>query len=276
VGYRFDLSHRVAIVTGCGSSDGIGFATARALAGLGAKVAITSTTDRIRSRENELRETGATVVGRVADLTDERQVADLVAQVEADLGPIDILVNNAGMVQTGVEHPAQVFLEMSLVDLRHHLRLNLETAFAMTRAVAPGMVARRHGRIVFVSSVTGPIVSAPGSAGYATSKAAVDGLMRTLALELGRDGVTANSVGPGWILTGSSEPDEIVAGAATPVGRSGSPDEVASAIAFLASDVSSYLTGQNIVVDGGNTIQELHGIDPYPDRAIDPGGSQRP
>ncbi len=253
------------MVTGCGSADGIGFAAAKALAELGAKVAVTSTTDRIRTREDELRRTGATVASRVADLTDERQVVDLVAQVETDLGPIDILVNNAGMVQTGVEYPGRFFLEMSLADLRHHVRLNLETAFAVTRAVAPGMVARRHGRIVFVSSVTGPIVSAPGSVGYATSKAAVDGLMRTLALELGRHGVTVNSVGPGWILTGSSEPDEIVAGAATPVGRSGSPDEVAAAIAFLASDASSYLTGQNIVIDGGNTIQELHGIDPYAD-----------
>jgi 3-oxoacyl-[acyl-carrier protein] reductase len=253
------VDDRVALVTGAGSSTGIGFAAARALGREGAMLAIASTTDRIAQREEELRGEGMTVAGFVADLTDFEQARRMVEGVLDVYDRIDALVNNAGMVQTGVDASSLSprFHELSHTDWHRAIALNLTTAFNVTRNVIPGMMTRRYGRIVMVSSATGPVTAIPESVGYGAAKAGMDGMMRGIALEAGPFGVTCNSVAPGWIETGSSEPEELVAGRHTPVGRPGAPEEVAALIVFLASPESSYVTGRSIVVDGGNTIQEF-------------------
>ena len=256
MGAPFRLDGRHALVSGCGSRDGIGFASAQLLARLGARVSITSTTERIHERAAEL----AGAFSFVADLTDPEQATALVAAAREVHGPVAALVNNAGMTQSGSEDDGGgAFLDLPPAALERQLEITLKTAFHLTQAVLPEMV-EGGGRVVMVSSVTGPLVSAPGSSAYAAAKGALDGLMRTIALEHARHGITVNAVSPGWIATASSEPDELEAGRHTPVGRPGTPDEVAAVIAFLCSGEASYLTGQTIVIDGGNIIQEHHGV----------------
>jgi 3-oxoacyl-[acyl-carrier protein] reductase len=251
---------RVALVTGAGSASGIGFAAARILSRGGARVAIASTTDRIHDRVAELEREGIVASGHVGDLMAEGSAVRLVAEVlAANDGRLDILVNNAGMVAVGDDGESSAVADMDPAEWDLGIARNLGTAFSVTRAALPSLISSGHGRIVFVSSVTGPLVSNPASTVYGAAKAGILGLMRGLAIEVGRQGVTVNAVLPGWIATGSQLPAEAIGGENTPLGRSGSPAEVAAVIAFLASDAASYVTGQGIVVDGGNTIQEFKG-----------------
>jgi 3-oxoacyl-[acyl-carrier protein] reductase len=254
-------SGRVALITGAGSALGIGFATARLLAQQGAKIAITSTTDRINERARELAKENADVFAMPADLRDHESTLMLVREVLARYGRIDILVNNAGMTQ--ISNPdgtlSTSFAELSEADWDYSIALNLKTTFNMTKAVLPSMLSAKYGRIVNVSSVTGPLVSNPRATAYSAAKAAMVGLTRSLAMEVARGGITVNAVAPGWIETASSTEQEIIAGKNTPVGRPGRPEEVAAAIGFLGCESASYVTGQMIVIDGGNTIQEYKG-----------------
>jgi 3-oxoacyl-[acyl-carrier protein] reductase len=257
---RGEAEQRVALITGAGSATGIGFACAQVLVREGAAVAICSTTDRIQERVAELAADGADAAGFAGDLTDRGQTNALVAGVMERFGRVDILVNNAGMVAVGdPDQPEALFAELDDDVWDRTIAMNLTTAYNVTRAVFPGMLERGWGRVVMVSSVTGPLVTTEGSAGYSAAKAGMDGLMRALAIEGGPHGVLVNSVAPGWIASGSQQPSEVIAGNHTPLGRSGTPHEIAEVVAFLATDRASYLTGQSLTVDGGNTIQEVKG-----------------
>jgi 3-oxoacyl-[acyl-carrier protein] reductase len=256
-----NFSGRVALITGAGSPQGIGFATARLLAQNGAKIAITSTTDRIKERARALATENTDVFALAADLRDHPSTQRLIREVLARYGRIDILVNNAGMTQiSNPDATLSVSLaELSEADWDYSIALNLKTTFNVTKAVLPSMLRANYGRIVNVSSVTGPLVSNPRATAYSAAKAGMVGLTRSLALEVARNGITVNAVAPGWIETASSTTEEIIAGRNTPIGRPGRPNEVAAAIAFLAGESASYITGQMIVIDGGNTVQEYKG-----------------
>jgi 3-oxoacyl-[acyl-carrier protein] reductase len=256
------LNNQVALVTGAGSPSGIGFASALQLGRDGATLALVSTTERIHERAAELEKEGIRAKGYVADLTHSQAVQKIVDDIQSVFQRLDICVNNAGMISVGQESVAALIDDMAAEDWHQSLERNLTTCFLVTKAVLPMMRAQKYGRIINIASTSGPVTAFVGDAAYYAAKAGLLGFTRATAIEAAADGITVNAIAPGWIATGSQLESEAEAGRLTPLKRSGTPEEVAHAVWFLSTPAASYITGQLLVVDGGNSIPEDRGWKP--------------
>ncbi|MCA3556277.1 3-oxoacyl-[acyl-carrier-protein] reductase [Aestuariivirga sp.] len=241
----FDLTGKTAVVTG--ATGGIGAAIARALHKAGAAVAISGTRAAVLE-ELKAELGGGRVVVLPCDLSDAAAVEKLVPEAEAAMGPLDILVNNAGITRDGLA------MRMKDEDWSAVIDVNLTASFRLARAAMRGMMRKRWGRIVNITSVVG-VTGNPGQANYVASKAGVIGLTKSLAQELAARNVTVNAVAPGFIATPMTDvlndrQKEAILGR-VPAGRLGTPDDVAAAVLYLASNEAGYVTGQTLHVNGG-------------------------
>ncbi len=239
----FSLNGKTALVTG--ASGGIGGAIAKALASQGARVALSGT--RVEALEKVQAEIAESVI-LPCNLSDAAAVDALVGQAEAALGKLDILVANAGITKDGL------LLRMKDEDFQNVLKINLESYFRLSRAALKSMMKARWGRIIGITSVVG-VTGNPGQANYAASKAGMIGFTKALAAEVASRNVTANCVAPGFISSPMTdvlnEAQKTSLMTKIPAGRLGEGSDVAAAVAYLASDEASYMTGQTLHVNGG-------------------------
>ncbi len=241
----FDLSGKTALVTG--ASGGIGAAIARTLHAKGAKVALHGT--KVEALEALAAELGENAVVVPANLSDPAQVEELFKKAEAALGgAVDILVNNAGLTRDGL------ILRMKDDDWDSVINVNLTAGFRLSRAAVKGMMKRRWGRIIGITSVVG-VTGNPGQVNYAASKAGMIGMSKALAQEVATRGITVNTVAPGMIATAMTDvlndAQKEAMNSRIPAGRLGTPDDIAAAVLYLASNEAGYVTGQTLHVNGG-------------------------
>lgn len=257
---RQGLEGKIALVTGAGSQIGIGRAICKALVGAGAVVAANDVVPAdLEQTVAELEASRAAVSGHVADVADRVAVRTMVEEVERLHGRIDILVNNAGIAKKAP------FPTMSEEEYRRTLDVNFGGAFNCSQAAVPGMVERRYGRIVSVSSLMGSAWGWDEHVHYNASKAAIEGLTRGLAVELGPYGITANAIAPGFVFTAQSTSREHSLGPEgleiardfVPLRRIADPEDIADVVLFFASDAARYVTGQTLLADGGVTLGDL-------------------
>jgi len=241
------MQERVAVVTGAGR--GIGQATALELARRGATVVVAELAAYGEETAAEIQRSGGHAAFVQLDVADPSSVESMVAEVVERYGRVDILVNNAGI------RPTRFVLDMQLAEWERVLSVNLSGTFNCCRAVAPWMVERKWGRIVNISSLAAQQGSTGGHSHYAAAKAGIIGFSKSLARELAPHGITVNVVAPGWIDTegweGQLDGRRAEYAAKIPLGRLGQPRDVAQAIAFLASEGASYITGVTLPVNGG-------------------------
>ncbi|MBR5154163.1 MAG: 3-oxoacyl-[Alphaproteobacteria bacterium] len=240
----FNLDGKIALITG--AAGGLGDKIARTLHAQGATLALTDM--RAEPMEKLKAELGERVEYFVANLTNSEDVNNLVKNVEEKMGRIDILVNNAGLTRDNL------FMRMSDEDWQLVLDVNLSAGFKLAKAAIRGMMKRRYGRIIGIASVVG-VMGNPGQANYSASKAGMIAMNKCLAQEVGSRGVTVNSIAPGFIRTPMTDvlPDDVKAQLLSkiPEGKLGEAQDIANAVAFLASDESQYITGQTLHVNGG-------------------------
>lgn len=252
---NFDLSGKIAIVTG--GQRGIGLGIAKKLAQAGAEVVIAGIVDYAGETAAEaLRQQGLKATYVHMDVRSERSITETINKIAVLFSRIDIAVANAAI------YPNTPIANISIDEWDAVLAVNLRGPFLLARACLPHFQKQRSGRVIFLSSITGPRVSSPGYSHYAATKAGVLGFMRTAALEWAPWNITLNAVEPGNVLTEGvreHQPQSFIdaQAAAVPLRRLGTPEDIAHAVHFLASDEASYITGQTIVIDGGQTIPEM-------------------
>ncbi|HIN25768.1 MAG TPA: 3-oxoacyl-[acyl-carrier-protein] reductase [Candidatus Marinimicrobia bacterium] len=243
----FDLSGKVALVTG--ASRGIGCGIAKTLAENGAHVVCVSrNVSDVQSVADKITAAGGTATAVACDISDSDNVSKLIKETVATHDHLDILVNNAGVTRDNL------LMRMSEDDWNTVLNINLKAAFIAIKAAARTMIKQRNGRIINISSVVGLMGNA-GQANYAASKAGLIGLTKSTARELASRGITANCIAPGYVATDMTNElgDEVQQSLIEqiPLGRMGQVEDIASAVAFLASDEAAYITGQTLAIDGG-------------------------